>query len=93
MESLFMSLSHLQHSDTAAVKDSLPQTPAQGETTVKAQVHKSYNQTIHHLCACQRGVQRLATAVTNRSSRRGPEGIAMIGKHVMLHGFKRFALF
>lgn len=47
-----MSLSHLQHSDTAAVKDSLPQTPAQGETTVKAQVHKSYNQTIHHLCAC-----------------------------------------
>lgn len=51
MESLFMSLSHLQHSDTAAVKDSLPQTPAQGETTVKAQVHKSYNQTIHHLCA------------------------------------------
>lgn len=88
-----MSLSHLQHSDTAAVKDSLPQTPAQGETTVKAQVHKSYNQTIHHLCACQRGVQRLATAVTNRSSRRGPEGIAMIGKHVTLHGFKRSALF
>lgn len=88
-----MSLSHLQHSDTAAVKDSLPQTPAQGETTVKAQVHKSYNQTIHHLCACQRGVQRLATAVTNRSSRRGPEGIAMLGKHVMLHGFKRSALF
>lgn len=51
MESLFMSLSHLQHSDTAAVKDSLPQTPGQEETTVKAQVHKSYNQTIHHLCA------------------------------------------
>lgn len=46
-----MSLSHLQHSDTAAVKDSLPQTPAQGETTVKAQEHKSHNQTIYHLCA------------------------------------------
>lgn len=69
MESLFMSLSHLQHSDTAAVKDSLPQTPAQGETTVKAQVHKSYNQTIRHLCACQRATQRLGMAVTNRSGR------------------------
>lgn len=36
MERLFISLSHLQHSDTAAVKDSLPQTPAQGEMTFTA---------------------------------------------------------
>lgn len=36
MERVFISLSHLQHSDTAAVKDSLPQTPAQEEMTLKS---------------------------------------------------------
>lgn len=44
MERLFISLSHLQHSDTVAVKDSLPEPPnpptqqtvAQGEITFKA---------------------------------------------------------
>lgn len=41
MERLFISLSHLQHSDTAAVKDSLPQTPAQGEMTLKARYKRA----------------------------------------------------
>lgn len=81
-----MSLSHLQHSDTAAVKDSLPQTPAQGETTVKAQVHKSYNQTIHHLCACVSAARkRLGAAVTKRGGRCEPEGITMTAKNMQCY--------
>lgn len=56
MERLFISLSHLQHSDTAAVKDSLPQTPAQGDMTFKARHRKKELQPNHSasLHACTR---------------------------------------
>lgn len=46
MERLFISLSHLQHSDTAAVKDSLPHdTSSRRDDSKKQEAHKSYNQT------------------------------------------------
>lgn len=47
MERLFISLSHLQHSDTAAVKDSLPQTAAQGETTFKSKAQPNHSPSLH----------------------------------------------
>lgn len=46
MERLFISLSHLQHSDTVAVKDSLPHdTSSRRDNSKKQEAHKSYNQT------------------------------------------------
>lgn len=50
MERLFISLSHLQHSDTAAVKDSFPPDTSSGRNDIKSKAQQSYNQTIHHLC-------------------------------------------
>lgn len=73
MERLFISLSHLQHSDTAAVKDSLPQTPAQGDMTFKSKAqNKSYNQTIQHLCAFVRGGRDFPNDRVLRSKRSRP---------------------
>lgn len=46
MERLFISPSHLQHSDTAAVKHSLPHdTSSRRDDSESKEVHKSYNQT------------------------------------------------
>lgn len=46
LERLFISLSHLQHSDTAAVKGSLPHhTELRERRQWKQEVHKSHNQT------------------------------------------------
>lgn len=41
MERLFISLSHLQHSDTAAVKDSSPQDSRSGRNDIESKVQRT----------------------------------------------------
>lgn len=53
MERLFISPSHLQHSDTAAVKVSLPQTPAQGEMTLSKATKEPQPNHSPSLCVCK----------------------------------------
>lgn len=86
MERLFISLSHLQHSDTVAVKDSRPEPQADtgsGRNDIKQQGVKraTTKQPFHHLRAPLNKLRQFHTNIRLRVTLPRPAGSGCYWKH------------